>query len=145
MAPAAARNTICKLTTGCRYLSYSRRILLGLCDQRRVDARLVLNIGSFCVEYFSLCSKKVHVHSVQPRPVREEHTFTQALRLGHEVAERPSPFLCHCATPCFIAFPIELIALLGHHFRCLFQLVFPPVHGYHSNRFRRDKRLTRKN
>jgi len=90
MAPAAARNTICKLTTGCRYLSYSRRVPLGLCDQRRVDARLVLNIGSFCVEYFSLCSKKVHVHSVQPRPVREEHTFTQALRLGHEVAERPS-------------------------------------------------------
>ena len=83
----------------------------------------------------------MHVHSVQPRPVREEHTFTQALRLGHEVAERPSPFLCHCATPCFIAFPIELIALLGHHFRCLFQLVFPPVHGYHSNRFRRNKRL----
>ena len=37
MAPAAARNTICKLTTGCRYLSYSRidRILLVALFARR--------------------------------------------------------------------------------------------------------------
>ena len=32
----------------------------------------------------------MHVHSVQPHPVREEHTFTQALRLGHEVTDHPS-------------------------------------------------------